>query len=1346
MSIPLALRAKRTLPWKSGNSSPDGIVLDSVFYGPDPAGPGGLGFQVASARLTSGKSAPTLSDLRTLHSLRKGKGTTPLVVVVTNETTAWLIGPDTQSASGPTPQEQTRRYLQSVLDEPTTQAAYNRMISLRHAADTSMVAGITNSGLFASYHLRENAKRRPDWAANQTKAELLLTLRGQQLIHALGFQSQQGAGGTQILSNQTGVTRAVAVLLTEDEHFDAKSARFQLSPAAFGLRIAMSQGINWLVVLRKDQIRLYPGKDGIGVGQKGQTETFFEIDLAALDTEYSALLPLVFSADALALDGSTQQLLDASARYATDLGTRLRDRIYKDVVPPLATAVAEQMAKQGHSLNSEGLALAYRVTLRILFRLLFQAYAEDRGLLPSGRNEHYDHNSLKIFAHEYRDTAPEDFSVEASSIWLDIVQVWDAIDKGNKLWQVPAYNGGLFSTDPQAHSEGALIEHLSLPDAVIGPALQALLVDLSEDDTLGPVDFRSLSVREFGTIYEGLLESSLSLADQDLTLDKNGAWVPAKNGDTVEAPAGAVYFHSASGERKATGSYFTPKIVVDHLIERSVTPALQTHLDRVAKMLADGDEVAAERAFFDFRVVDLAMGSGHFLVAAVDKIEALMRNFLTEHTLPSVQSELLRLAKVAADTLGDDETAKAEVENIALLRRQVARRCIYGLDINPMAVELARLAIWIHTFVPGLPMSNLDHGLVCANSLTGIGTIEEALDALQPERIPGQGSLFDSLIMESLASAKALLQDVANADEANKAEAKQAAQLIIQAKAAAEPTRLIFDAAIATRIGRLPVGTILSQDDINRVGATGLLNEVNNQLHPAHLPYLFPEAFLRDNPGFDVTVGNPPWEKAKVEEHQWWGLRIPKLRSMPQKQKNAALREFQDSRPDLMVEYLAEVAAADGLRSVLIKGPYPGIGKGGDPDLYQAFAWRNWQLARSIGGRVALVLPRGALSGASLAEWRKTVLSEGAFSDVCFLSNANNWVFENVDGRYTVGLTVLERGTPSLVCFAGPFFSAKEFNSGAGQLAQIDGDEFASWSSNSAFPLINDKKSADIFRQLKKSPRFDEIRPGWAFRPIAELHASSDKTHFNVDLSKSAGRIPVVKGASFNLWEPDFGPPYAYADPDELRKHLSAKLKRAMTNKNSAYFGMTFTQGSLPLDRPRIAFRDIARSTDSRTMLACLLPPGTVAQHTAPLLVNRDGDERSEAFLVGVLSSIPFDWTARRWVELHMTFEILSALPLPEFDLSNQLCQRVVEVAGRLAAVDERYIDWANAVGSPVGSVTSHSEKDDLIAELDALVSLLYGLTDDQVEHIFATFHRGWDFASRLESVLRHYRQWKARA
>ena len=171
---------------------------------------------------------------------------------------------------------------------------------------------------------------------------------------------------------------------------------------------------------------------------------------------------------------------------------------------------------------------------------------------------------------------------------------------------------------------------MRLTNDEIGPALKALVVDTGEDGTFGPVDFRSLSVREFGTIYEGLLESSLSVAPHDLTVDpKTGAYLPAKSSDMVEIPSGQVYFHNASGSRKASGSYFTKAFAVEHLLDASLEPALTAHLEAIALLLEQGDGARAADKFFDFRVADLAMGSGHFLVAAIDRIENRFATFLT---------------------------------------------------------------------------------------------------------------------------------------------------------------------------------------------------------------------------------------------------------------------------------------------------------------------------------------------------------------------------------------------------------------------------------------------------------------------------------------------------------------------------------------------------------------------------------------------------------------------------------------------------------------------------------------------------------------------------------------------
>lgn len=1331
----MRLTADKAVPWTDA-SAPASLTTDRIFLGPDPFGLGGFQVAVATAVI-----APSRQALRDLFTARKGKTQIQLVVAVIHEGSVHLFGPDQQARPIELPVEQAQRQLQSVLAEPDVLAATERLAGFRKANDSTGVAGFSNSGLFASHHIVSNVPKRSDWDGLGSKARPLLTKRGKQLVEALGFDTQPGPNGTMLLSIGGHPPRAIAVLLDDSEHFDAKTQRFQLSPVAFGLAVASRQEVPWLVVLRKDQIRLYPGRDGVGVGSKGQAETFFEVDLSTVDLEYAALLPLIFSADALAANGTADELLRDSSRYASELGARLRERIYDEIVPPVAVEVAQRLAQHaGVKLDSDGLALAYRVTLRILFRLLFQAYAEDRGLLPSGRNEGFDANSLKTNARRLLASELQEFG-NSSTIWLDLVQVWNAIDQGNPQWQIPPYNGGLFAADPDRAPEGALIKKIDLPDNVLGPALKSLLIDVTDDGVLGPVDFRSLSVREFGTIYEGLLESSLSLAEEDLTVDSSGAWVPANKGDVVAAPSGSVYFHTASGERKATGSYFTPKVVVDHLIERSIVPTLSAHLEKIAASLREGDASAAGREFFDFRVADLAMGSGHFLVAAVDKIEALMRTFLTEHSLPGVTEELLRLAAVARDALGTDDVAKSEVDEVGLLRRQVARRCIYGMDINPMAVELARLALWIHTFVPGLPMSNLDHGLVNANSLTGIGTVDEALDALQPNRSPGEMSLFDDMLTDQLASSKTLLIDVANASEANKAEVEEGARLLAEARAAADTARRIFDAAVAARLGHIVPQLILDEETLHQVLKLPAVAQVAEDLSPAHMPYLFPEVFLRENPGFDVLLGNPPWEELHIAEHHWWGLRLPGLRSTPQARRIPLLAAFRAQRLDLERQYQEEISHVEEIRRAIAAGPYPGVGAA-HLDMYQMFAWRNWQLLRE-GGRAGTVLPRGAVSGASLAEWRSTVLAGGAFTDVCFIENTRRWAFD-MEPRYTIAFVVIAKGGERVVRWSGPFNSERDFRENATRLAEVPADEFVSWSDTAAFPIVPDARAADVLRQLMHSPMFGDLQDDREFSLIqGDMNATKDKSVFEFDVEEARGRIAVTTGAGFNIWNPDAGLPYAYSKPAVLRPYLANKFSRAVKTSRSAYFGLPIHPNKLQMDKARIAYRGIARATDTRTAIACLLPPGRAVVDPAHMVVTRRGGPPDEAFLLGVMGSIPFDWSARRWVELHLTFGVLRRLPVPWGGFETEAGARLRSISGRLAAVDDRYADWAAEVGVPVGSVKTPAEKDDLLAELDALVSVLYGLTEDQVEYVFATFHRGWNYQARLDAVLTHYRRWR---
>ena len=245
------------------------------------------------------------------------------------------------------------------------------------------------------------------------------------------------------------------------------------------------------------------------------------------------------------------------------------------------------------------------------------------------------------------------------------------------------------------------------------------------------------------------------------------------------------------------------------------------------------------------------------------------------------------------------------------------------------------------------------------------------------------------------------------------------------------------------------------------------------------------------------------------------------------------------------------------------------------------------------------------------------------------------------------------------------------------------------------------------------------------------------------------GLWPVYKGESFDLWNPDTGIYYAYAEPEPALDWLQTKRVRAGKRRNNSAhreFSMEHLRdrSTLPCLAPRVAFRDVSRATDPRTIRVALLPANIFITNAAPYFLWPAGNEEDQAFLLGVLSSVPLDWYARRFVEIHVNFFVINPFPIPRPTRFDGGWQRVVELSGRLACPDERFAVWASAVGVNCGPLLPE-EKDDMIYELDAVVAHLYGLKESQLIHIFETFHVGWDYHQRLDAVLRHFHSWNGK-
>ena len=672
-------------------------------------------------------------------------------------------------------------------------------------------------------------------------SEKIIGTSNKELISKLGFECKTIDNITDLLTVNEERT-ALAVLLKEQEIPEINNERFgNTSPVSYALTQADKEKLPWVIMVKGDRLRLYNTKN-IGVGRRGRTETYIECQLSLMSKKDIGLIWMLFSSEALKDKGTINSIIESSKRFAADVADKLRDRIYDIVIPELATGIATAQNIQNPS--EEDINLTFEMALTILFRLLFIAYAEDRDLLPYKANDLYRKRSLKTKAMELAETASKNIPIsQGSHHWTETVFLWKAVSKGNKEWGIPAYDGTMFSNDPAISRAGAEIDKIELTNNCFELALRGLLLTDTKENHFSPVDFRALSVREFGTIYEGLLESELSVSEQDLTRDKNGSYLPAKDKDTVFVKSGEIYLHDRSGARKASGSYYTPEFAVEHLLDGALDTALDQHLEKMGN-LTEAEKV---EQFFDFRVVDIAMGSGHFLVAAIDRIERRFALWLNENSSPGILRELQFLRQVAKDQLGELADTVI-IEDGQLLRRMIARRCIYGVDLNPITVQLARLSIWIHTFVPGLPLSLLDHNLVQGNALIGIGSLNE----IRKKFDQSSGTLFAVDADNLLGQAAQPLKKLAKLSDASLKDIEFGRALIEEARLKTLETKALCDLIAYTIVSNDPRLLNFQFEDWERQKSKihssielSLSRKILKPLSAFHFPIAFPEVFKK---------------------------------------------------------------------------------------------------------------------------------------------------------------------------------------------------------------------------------------------------------------------------------------------------------------------------------------------------------------------------------------------------------------------------------------------------------------------------------------------------------------------
>jgi hypothetical protein len=708
----------------------------------------------------------------------------------------------------------------------------------------------------------------------------------------------------------------------------------------------------WVIATNGKLWRLYAAT------ADNKATNYYEVDLeeafAAAD-KVTALKYWWLCFRAEAFTGLLDEVRRRSQEYATELGKRLKGRVFEEIFPHFAAGLIAQMRAERESRDWEirrleiGEADAERVgwrdgeidldevfqaTLTFLYRLIFVAYAESLELLPLTEAHGYGAVSLRRLKSEIaekggeiEETAPGElekaYSATAATLSARLQQLFGAIDAGDPALNLPAYNGGLFAPETPA---GRLLARYAIPDRFLALGLDRLCRDVDDKThALVFVDFKSLGVRQLGSIYEGLLEFKLHIAGEKLAVIKEEGkelYIPfakAKNKRVLATlHQGDVYLENDKRERKATGSYYTPDYIVKYIVAHTVGPVLARKFAELAPQLRDAQqryrkakEVAQAKqedpekfwnttemqqladACLDVKVLDPAMGSGHFLVEAVDYISDRLIDWLNGWSENPVWALLERTRRdILEDMERQQVTIPAErLVRVALLKRAVLKRCIYGVDLNAMAVELAKVSLWLDAFTLGAPLSFLDHHLKQGNSLIGsrIADVQAALAGRQ------QSSLFASNKFAGVMLATDLMRHVSNLSDNTVEQVASSRSAFRSASDHLAPFKRVLDVYTSRWFGNAPTkkgfepvleflqrsdvaqwledpATPLPAEDIiqvQQVAATALAAAADKRFF--HWELEFPEVFfapstpggqdvqLREDGGFDAVVGNPPW-------------------------------------------------------------------------------------------------------------------------------------------------------------------------------------------------------------------------------------------------------------------------------------------------------------------------------------------------------------------------------------------------------------------------------------------------------------------------------------------------------
>ena len=1076
--------------------------------------------------------------------------------------------------------------------------------------------------------------------------------------------------------------------------------------------IASGGCIRWGILTNGGVWRLYDHRS------RPRASGYFEADLKTLldpDNEDGfRVFHLLFRCDSFTLQkGATTTFLEAALaegrRYEERVAQDLSGVVFKDVFPSLVEAIADATGKS--------LAKIREAALIFLYRLLFVLYAEDRGLLPVN-DERYDDYGLRKRVRDdiaRRMVDKDTFSDRATSYYDHLMTLFRLIDKGDTSIGLPPYNGGLFAA-------ATLLEEVRLPDATIANIIYDLSHIKGTQEDRRFVNYRDMSVQQLGSIYERLLEHE-----------------PVRDGDKI-------VIRPNPYARKDSGSFFTPQELVDLIVERTLKPLAEERLkafeDKAAQLKGDRRPKAQRKAellkldpaeaVLNLKVLDPAMGSGHFLVTAVDFLSDYVAELIeyvpavaewldADYVSPlvkrvsAIRKEILQRAK-EADWVMDE----SQLTDQAIIRRMVLKRCIYGVDKNPLTVELAKVSLWLHSFTVGAPLSFLDHHLRYGDSLVGL-RVKDATDELNQ-----LGGLFASSAIAGAEAATEGMQRIEEMSDADVAEVRESAALFHGVEETTAELRGLMDflCGFLWRIAGMkqkerpkfedPLVTTLGHTvDAYKLLARGpehvgdvppdsgdaawskfaeLWHEARNIADREgflHWEVAFPGVWHHwqstcPEGGFDAVIGNPPWDLIEQPATEWFPLRGDKTIWPARGAERTALIQRRISAGDeLAIKYDAVRQQAAMLRDfVRSTGDYPLLSSG-RINLYSLFVERAMSLIKP-DGFVGLLTPSGIYADEPAVRFFEYITTSGRMGGLFDFENRRLGTdlppfFPDVDSRFKFCALIFggEERRFDETKYAFFLHDIKEIHD-EDRCFPMTPEDFTRVNPNTGTaPVFRTRRDAEITRRTyERNPVLvnrseGEERTLWPlqhirgmfnlttdfllFRTAAQLE---DDGFYPVDGNKwKRGNelyLPHYQGRMIHQFDHRWSSvrvnPHSRHNPyvnDELTKEQHADP--SFLPAPQYWAPAREVEAIVPESRGwAVGYRDIARPTDVRTMIASVMPwAGSDLAIRLIIPSAAEFNAYAASCLLANFNSFAFDFVTRQKVQgTHLSWYIVEQLPI----------------------------------------------------------------------------------------------------